>query len=392
MCHDTSLTSLRLQALVATLELSVNSTTVVPSPDLTATRLAAIVESSDDAIVSKDLNGIVQTWNPAAERMFGYTAAEMIGRSIRAIIPPDRQSEEDHVLSRIRSGESIDHYETVRMRKDGSLLDVSLSVSPVRGPDGRISGASKIARDITEQKRVLRELEEANRSKEEFLANLSHELRTPLNAILGYARILQTPGTEVDTHARAAEVIERNATMLSKLVSDVLDISRIAAGKTRVNRRACDIVAVLDAALDVVRPGAQAKGVGLERDVPVDTATVIVDADRIQQVLWNLLSNAVKFTPRGGRITTSLRINPHDIVITVSDTGAGIDRSVLPFIFQRFRQGDHGSGEAGGLGLGLALVRHFVELHGGRVTASSEGRGRGATFVVTLPTSPSEKA
>jgi PAS domain S-box-containing protein len=369
----------------------VKSASVSPRPDLTATRLAAIVESSDDAIVSKDLNGIVQTWNPAAERMLGYTAEEMIGRSIRTIIPQDRQSEEDDVLSRIRRGESIDHYETVRRRKDGSLVEVSLSVSPIRDADGQIIGASKIARDITEQKRVLRELEEANRSKEEFLANLSHELRTPLNAILGYARILQTSGMAADAQAHAAEVIERNARMLSKLVSDVLDISRIAAGKTRLNRRACDIVAVLDAALDVVRPGADAKGVGLERDIPVDRATVVVDPDRVQQVLWNLLSNAVKFTPRGGRVITRLRINPHDTVITVSDTGAGIERSMLPYIFQRFRQGDNGSGEAGGLGLGLALVRHFVELHGGRVTASSEGGGRGSTFVVTLPTSPSEK-
>jgi PAS domain S-box-containing protein len=369
----------------------VKSAPASPTPDLTATRLAAIVESSDDAIVSKDLNGIVQTWNPGAERMLGYTAEEMIGRSIRQIIPPDRQGEEDEVLSRIRRGESIDHYETVRMRKDGSLVEVSLSVSPVRGPDGQIIGASKIARDITETKRALRELEEANRSKEEFLANLSHELRTPLNAILGYTRILQTPDMDVDAHARAAEVIERNANMLAKLVSDVLDISRIAAGKTRLNRRPGDIVAVLDAALDVVRPAADAKGVRLEREIPVDSATVIVDPDRIQQVVWNLLSNAVKFTPRQGRVTTRLRINPHDIVITVSDTGAGIERSVLPYIFQRFRQGDNGSGEAGGLGLGLALVRHFVELHGGRVMASSEGRRRGSTFVVTLPTSPLEK-
>ena len=323
--------------------------------------------------------------------MLGYTAEEMIGRSIRCIIPPDRQGEEDDVLSRIRRGETIDHYETIRRRKDGSLIEVSLSVSPVRDANGRIIGASKIARDITEQKRVLQELEEANRSKEEFLATLSHELRTPLNAILGYARIIQTPDMDAAAHARAAKVIERNAKMLANLVSDVLDISRIAAGKTRVNRRACDIVAVLDAALDVVRPGAEAKGVALERNVLVDKASVVVDPDRIQQVLWNLLSNAVKFTPRGGRITARLRINPHDIVITVSDTGVGIERSVLPYILQRFRQGDNGSGEAGGLGVGLALVRHFVELHGGRVTASSEGRGRGATFVMTLPNSPSEK-
>ena len=242
---------------------------------LVATRLAAIVESSDDAIVSKDLNGIVQTWNPAAERMFGYTADDMIGRSIRGIIPPDRQAEEDEVLSRIRRGESIDHYETVRMRKDGTLVDVSLSVAPVRAPGGEVIGASKIARDITEKKRVLRELEAANRSKEEFLANLSHELRTPLNAILGYARILRTPGMDPSALDRAAEVIERNGKMLAKLVSDVLDISRIAAGKTRLNPRPSDVVAILDAALDVVRPAADSKGVRLERDIRVDTAMAV---------------------------------------------------------------------------------------------------------------------
>jgi PAS domain S-box-containing protein len=171
---------------------------------LIATRLAAIVESSDDAIISKNLDGIVETWNPAAERMFGFTATEMIGTSIRRIIPPDRQNEEDEVLSKIRRGEIIDHYETIRMRKDGTRVEVSLSVSPVRTPDGNIVGASKIARDVTDQKRVLHELEQANRAKEEFLANLSHELRTPLNAILGYARILRTPGMDREMRERAS--------------------------------------------------------------------------------------------------------------------------------------------------------------------------------------------
>jgi PAS domain S-box-containing protein len=395
MCHATAIDEL---ARVQPRSLGCDNSPVNPVSDSSAdawiaTRLAAIVESSDDAIVSKDLNGIVQTWNPAAERMLGYTAGEMIGRSIRCIIPPDRQGEEDEVLSRIRRGEGIDHYETVRMRKDGSLIDVSLSVSPIRAQDGRIIGASKIARDITEQKRVLRELEAANRSKEEFLANLSHELRTPLNAILGYARILRTPGMDPEAQQRAAEVIERNGIMLSKLVSDVLDISRIAAGKTRLNRRKSDVVAVLDAAIDVIRPAADAKGVQLERDIPVDKASVVVDPDRIQQVMWNLLTNAIKFTPRGGRITLRLRVNPGELVVSVIDTGDGIERSVLPHVFQRFRQGELGtSREQGGLGLGLALVRHFVELHGGRVTASSDGPGQGATFVVVLPTPPTDPA
>lgn len=355
---------------------------------MTATRLAAIVESSDDAIISKNLEGIVETWNPAAERMFGYMASEMIGTSIRRIIPPDRQNEEDEVLSKIRSGGTIDHYETVRMRKDGTRVEVSLSVSPVRTPDGEIIGASKIARDVTERNRVLRELEQANRSKEEFLANLSHELRTPLNAILGYARILRTPGVDHEMRERASEVIERNGKMLAQLVSDVLDISRIAAGKTRLNRLPCDMVAVVDAAIDVVRPGADAKGVDLDRDVDVDRLVVTLDPDRIQQVLWNLLSNAVKFTPRGGRIRIQLRRNPRDLTVVVADTGAGIDPALLPYVFQRFRQGviRGQSPDTGGLGLGLALVRHFVELHGGHVRASSAGPGRGSTFTVTLPT------
>lgn len=358
-------------------------TAALPS-DLTALRLAAIVEASDDAIVSKNLDGIVLTWNRGAERMLGYSAHEAIGRSIRAIIPPDRQGEEDDVLRRIRAGESIEHYETVRVCKDGRQIDVSISVSPLRAPDGRIIGASKIARDITEQKRVLRELEEANRHKEEFLATLSHELRTPLNAILGYANMLRTPGTDAAAHERAAEVIERNAMMLAKLVSDILDVSRISAGKTRLNRKPCDVVAVLDAAVDVVQPAAHAKGVQIERDVDVDHAPMVADPDRLQQVFWNLLANAVKFTPRGGRVTTRLRRSPSEIVVAVSDTGAGIDQALLPYVFQRFRQGETKAGQ-GGLGLGLALVRHFVELHGGRVSASSDGPGQGSTFVVTLP-------
>lgn len=359
----------------------------VIADDVTALRLAAIVESSDDAIVSKNLDGIIQTWNPAAERMFGYAAAEAIGRSIRIIIPGDRQSEEDEVLRRIRAGESLDHYETVRIRKDGSLVDVWLTVSPLLGADGQLVAVSKIARDITEQKRLARELEEASRLKDEFLATLSHELRTPLNALLGYVQILRRPGIDAEARDRAAEVIERNARILSKLVGDIFDLSTIAAGKTRLNLRACDAVGILDAALDVIRPAAVAKGVHLERDVAVEQALITADPDRLQQVFWNLLANAVKFTPRDGRVTMRLRWTPEELSVTVADTGAGIEPGLLPYVFQRFRQGDNArtSGDSRGLGLGLALVRHFVELHGGRVSASSAGPGRGAAFHVTLP-------
>ena len=349
-----------------------------------ALRLAAIVESSEDAIVSKDLNGIVQTWNKAAERIFGYTAEEMVGRHISTIIPPDRLTEEDHVLSNIRAGRSIEHFETIRRRKDGTLIDISLTVSPIKTPNGVIIGASKIARDITAQRRLAREAEEANRVKDEFLAMLSHELRTPLNAVLGYTRMLKLAEFGDDRRERTIEIIERNANILSQLVSDVLDISAIVTGKIRLTLKPQDLVTVVRAALDVVCPSAVAKGLELNLDAPDMPVVLWCDPDRLQQVLWNLLSNAVKFTPTGGRISVTVGEREGQARVTVTDTGAGIRREILPHLFQRFWQGEAGR-QAGSLGLGLALARHFVELHGGTIVAASEGEGRGATFTITLP-------
>jgi PAS domain S-box-containing protein len=358
-----------------------------------ARRLAAIVESSDDAIVSKDLNGIVTSWNHAAERMFGYSAEEMVGESIRRIIPADRQAEEDDVLSQIRRGLKVDHFETIRRRKDGTLLPVSLTVSPVRGSDGKIGGASKIARDISERKqaeldraRLLNAAQEASRLKDEFLATLSHELRTPLNAILGYARMIRSGLIAGDQEDRAVETIERNATSLSQIVEDVLDVSRIVAGRMRLNVQPVDLPEVVRSALDAVRPAADAKGVRLETVIDPSAAPISGDPGRLQQVIWNLVSNAVKFTPRGGRTQVRLeRVNSHMEVI-VSDTGMGIAQDFLPYIFEPFRQADSGTTrERGGLGLGLAIARHLVEMHGGTIYAASGGAGTGATFRVKLP-------
>jgi PAS domain S-box-containing protein len=349
-------------------------------------RLAAIVDSSDDAIVSKDLNGIVMSWNRAAERMFGYAAHEMIGRSITTIIPPDRLKEEDFVLSQVRKAIPVEHFETVRVRKDGSLINVSLTVSPIKSHDGRIIGASKIARDITEQKRLLQQLEETSRLKDEFLATLSHELRTPLNALLGYAQMLKEGKIPDEGRGRALELIDRNARSLMRLVSDVLDISTIVAGKARLKLDACELTPVLEAAIDVVRPAMEAKRLSLVREFDADGATILGDHDRLQQVFWNLLANAVKFTPEGGRITVTLHKDAGLARVSVADTGAGISPSFLPYLFQRFRQGNQSADrEFAGLGLGLALVRHFVELHGGDVTAKSPGPGQGSTFEVSLP-------
>src|SRR5688572_30211864 len=349
-------------------------------------RLAAIVNSSEDAIVSKDLNGIVQTWNGAAERMFGYTAEEIVGRPIRLIIPQDRQTEEDKVLATIRAGGAVEHFETIRQRKDGTLLEISLSVSPVRARDGTVIGASKIARDVSDQRRLVRQAEEAARSKDEFLAMLSHELRTPLNAVLGYTRMLRDGRFTDERREQVIDIIERNARVLSQLVSDVLDVSAIVSGKVRLTLDTCNLVSPLQAAVDIVRPSADAKGVTLRLDIPDEPALARCDTDRMQQVFWNLLSNAIKFTPRAGVVQVTLAADDNVVAATVADTGIGIRPESLPFLFQRFWQAESvHTRSVGGLGLGLALARHFVELHGGTISAVSAGEGHGSTFTVALP-------
>jgi PAS domain S-box-containing protein len=358
-----------------------------PGSDFEA-RLAAIVASSDDAIISKDLNGIVTSWNAAAERMFGYTADEVIGRSITIIIPAARVDEEVLVLSKIRAGLPVEHFETVRQHKDGHLIDISLTVSPIRA-GGRVIGASTVARDITDQRRLREISEEASRLKDEFLAVLSHELRTPLNTVLGYARMLRREDQKMTgpMRERALAALERNADTLARLVNDVLDTSRIVAGKLRLALEESAVAGVIDQAVDTVRPAAEAKGVGL--DVQVESGlTVLADRDRLQQVIWNLLSNAIKFTPSGGQITVRAQRHEDSVAISVQDTGIGIAAEHLPQVFQRFWQVHTGaSREFAGLGIGLALARHLVELHGGGIVAASAGLGRGALFTVSLPSS-----
>lgn len=683
------------------------------SAELAPYWLASLIESADDAIISKTLDGIITSWNKGAQRIFGYTADEVIGKPVTILIPADHENEEPAILARLRAGKRIEHYETIRVTKAGKLVDISLTVSPIKGPTGEIVGASKIARDVTEQKqarrsfdeaserlklamdaaqlgdwswdtetdvvtlsetaahilgvphdrqmtrselrqildptdrehtgrlvdealanhsdydieyrvkrdgssqhwisakgrglyapdgtvigmlgfvqdistrksnedtlreqadalrtlnemgkkisaqldlhnivqavtdaateltgarfgsffynvlneegasymlftlagvpraafdhfpmpratdlfgptfrgervvriddvkqdprygknspyygmpeghlpvtsylavpvisrsgevlgglffghpepgvfterdeiavsglasqaaiamdnarlyetakraraeaeqtaeqneRLYRQAEESSRLKEEFLATISHELRTPLSAILGWARLLRMGQLSPENSAKALDTIERNARAQAQLVDDLLDVSRIVTGKLRMDVRPSDPNAFIEAAVEAVKPAADAKGVHVHKIVDTGPIAIPGDPVRLQQVVWNLLSNAIKFTPRGGRVQIcSQRVNSH-LEIVVSDTGQGISADFLPHVFDRFRQADQKtSRQHGGMGLGLAIVRHLVEMHGGTVRADSEGEGKGATFTVMLPITP----
>ena len=376
-----------------------------PSP-LAEQYLAAIVLNAEDAIVSKDLNSIVTSWNPAAARIFGYTADEMIGQSIMRIIPPELADEEHEIVSQIRRGERIDHFETTRRRKDGAVIDVSLTISPIRDGGGAIIGASNITRDITEKKilerrtaealeetrKARRQAEVASRMKDEFLATISHELRTPLTAIMGWVRMLRSGLLSQDRVEQALEVIDRNVRSQAQLIEDLLDISRITMGKLRLDVRPVQPATVINAAVDALRFAAEARDIRIQTVLDSHAGPVAGDFERLQQVVWNLLSNAIKFTPKNGRVQMVLeRVNSH-IEIRISDNGRGIKPDFLPFIFERFSQAETGTTRLqGGLGMGLAISKAIVELHGGNITAFSEGEGKGSTFTVSIPVMPVSK-
>jgi PAS domain S-box-containing protein len=382
--------------------------------------LAAIVESSDDAIIAKDLNGIIRSCNATAERLFGYTAAELIGQPVRLLIPKDRESEEDVILDRIHRGERVDHFETLRRAKDGRLIDISLTVSPVRDDSGTIIGVSKIARDISAQRQAdaaIAELrrrgeldrqsaaadrerllaaertaradaERASRSKDEFVAMVSHELRTPLNAILGWTQLMSSAREDPHIIERGLDVIARNTRVQAQLIADLLDISRIASGKLRLDTQVIGLHAVLQDAIETVERDAASRSIRISQFLDNDVGPVEGDPARLQQAVWNLLSNAIKFTPEGGHVAISLSADDGVAIIAVRDTGAGISPDVLPRVFERFHQADRSiTRRFGGLGLGLAIVKHLVELHGGTAQAESDGEGRGSTFTIRLPTS-----
>jgi PAS domain S-box-containing protein len=371
-------------------------------------RFRLLVEGvSDYAIFMLDPNGYVATWNEGAQRIHGYSPEEILGRHFSRFYPADAAEAgwPDHELQ-IATAEGRYEEEGWRARNDGSRFWANVVITALRDEAGRLRGFAKLTRDLTERKRAesleelglqREQLLEAERSarieaqriarmKDEFLATLSHELRTPLNAILGWTQVLRkTQGQNSDLR-RGLEVIERNARAQVQLVEDLLDLSRILAGRMRLDVQRVALVDVVRGAIESAMPAAQAKGVELESILDPRGGKVSGDPGRLQQVVWNLLSNAIKFTPKGGRVQVLLeRVNSH-IEISVADTGIGIPLSFLPHVFDRFSQRDSTASRGyGGLGLGLAISKQLVELHGGTIRAKSPGEGQGATFTVHLP-------
>jgi PAS domain S-box-containing protein len=357
-------------------------------------RLAAIVASSEDAIVGEDLDGTVTAWNASAERLFGYSAAEMVGRSTALLEPVELEGNTQGILAKIRSGERVLQFDSLRKRKDGTTVPVSVSISPILGDEGRVIGASKIARDITERKQAEMALraakesaETANRAKDRFLAVLSHELRTPLTPALATAQILERRAGLPEDLAKALRLIRRNIELEALLVDDLLDLTRIAHGKIELRREPVDLHAAIESVAEICRSDSYARRQSLTFDLRAGEHHAEADSARLQQVLWNLLKNAIKFTGDGGRIEMATdNPNPGVVRIRVIDTGIGLSPHLLDRIFEPFEQATQGeSTRYGGLGLGLSISRTLVELHGGAIRAESAGEGKGTTFVVELP-------
>lgn len=365
-------------------------------------RLASIVQTSDDAIIGRDFEGHITSWNRGAQTIFGYTAEEAIGQPITIMVPPAYMEEAIQLIEDTKHGKPVVQFETIRQRKDGSLVDVALTVSRITNNSGQLLGASVIVRDISEKKlaeareeRLLQETmareqaEETNRLKDNFLAMVSHELRTPLNAIVGWVYtalgMLGKPAVDMGKLHQALETIQRNAKNQTQLINDLLDISRIISGNLRLTLVATHVRSVIEASLTTLRPTADAKRITIQTHLE-PSLMVLGDSERLQQIVVNLLANAVKFTPEGGVIKIQLVKKDAYIHLVIEDTGVGIHSDFLPFVFDRFRQAEGSlSRRYGGLGLGLTIVKGLVEYHKGEIHVESPGENQGSTFTVTLP-------
>lgn len=349
--------------------------------------LESIVNSSVDAIVSKSLDGIIRSWNKGAENIFGYSAAEAIGKHISLIIPHDRIDEEAMILGRISAGEDIQHYETERLRKDGRRIAISLTISPIRTANGTIIGASKIARDISDRKRHESLLKEEEKRKDEFLAVLAHELRNPLAPISSAAQILQLKDVASSEALWAVDVIQRQLAHMTRLIDDLLDISRITSNKLELLTQKTEVTEILHSAVEASRPLIDAAKHTFHISLPSKPIAIVGDPVRLAQVVSNLLSNAAKYTPDGGTIWLSAYTEGAHAVITVRDSGIGIPRELQPKIFDMFVQGMRSPNATRGLGIGLTLVKRLLEMHRGTIEVQSKGANFGSTFIVRLPLS-----
>jgi PAS domain S-box-containing protein len=366
-----------------------------------------ITDHVSTALFMVDENGFCTFMNPAAEAMLGWRIEELGRIKLHDAIHHHRPDGRPYPraecdVKRVLVSGGSKTSENAYFRRNGEMFPALVSVSRIERC-GKPPCLLLEMRDVTEQARAAAEretllwgewaaraeAERASHAKDEFVATLSHELRTPLHAILGFANLARRPGGDPEQLGRALDVIERNATLLTQIISDLLDVSRIVTGKMSLTLAPVELGPLLEAALTAVSSVAEAKGVALHADVAAPSAVVRGDAPRLQQVVWNLVTNAIKFTPRGGRVDVSLSARGEAFEIVVSDTGQGMDPAFVPYAFERFRQADASSSRShGGLGLGLSIVKHLVELHGGEVRAESEGLGRGSRFTVVLPECP----
>lgn len=368
--------------------------------------LHVTLESIGDAVIATDADGRISFINPTAQNLTGWKSAEVVGKPLdevfRIVSEQTREPVESPFTSVMREGLTVglaNH--TLLLGKDGAEIPIEDSGAPIRDADGRIVGVIIVFHDVSQRRRAererealfeseqaaRREAETAGRLKDEFLATVSHELRTPLSVILGWATMLKQNRVEDADAKKALEVIERNAKAQGEIIGDLLDISQIVTGKLSLEKERVGIAPLIRATVEALLPHAATKSISLTSCATDENAGFVIgDAARLRQIIWNLVSNAVKFTPEGGRVEIRTTRADNFLEITVSDSGIGIDAEFLPFIFDKFRQGDASiTRPHGGLGIGLSIVRHLVRLHGGEISAQSAGAHQGATFIVRLP-------
>jgi PAS domain S-box-containing protein len=348
--------------------------------------LASLIKSSDDAIIGKTLEGIITTWNEGAERMYQYNESEIVGKHITTIFPTDKLNEYDFIMNKVKNGEALDHHETIRKRKDGSLVTVSVTISPIKTPQGKIIGVSTIARDITEQKRLQHEVE---RKKDEFLGIASHELKTPLTSIKGYTQILERIIQE-SNDKKALKYIEKQKLYIDKLhglIGDLLDISKIEAGKMLFNFTQFDFDELVKETVDAIQPITDSHRLIVSGK---SNKTIVGDCHRIEQVITNLLTNAIKYSPHADRVEIEVSSTEDSVKVAVKDYGIGIPTEDNDKIFDRFFRVESSATKFSGLGIGLYISSQIVHRHHGKISVASK-LGEGSTFTFELPLQPSSQ-